>query len=256
MVLRHPRFLLSFSYPIMLIIWALIYATKRYVEPELVGQSGIAAWLALTATAFVSLVLLSFHAIGWHKQVHRALEPISVRSIFQWRTLRIYLLTLIVTALPAAALTLAIGFVWYELVISHFPMWMAHWPLWTFVFVNDHAPIMVTTLAFSLFGFGFPAAALGHRIGWRAKLLGGWRNGLPLLTALVLVTIGEFFVDRVVTHLNYALLYPDTFAMGWFETGAWFLIGPLFALGKIAVLTLVYLDWYEKTQRSSSVDFS
>lgn len=183
--------------------------------------------------------------------MEREKEPISIRFIFQWRTLRTYVLTLLVTALPAAAVILAAGFIWYELVIAQLPLWMAHWPLWTYHFVNEHAPILVATLAFSLFGFGFPAAALGHEIDWRAKLLGGWENGLPLVTALILVSSAEFLGDRVVTRLKYALFFPDDNAMAWFETGGWFLIGPLFALAKIAVLTLVYLQWYGKKTLSS-----
>jgi hypothetical protein len=193
-----------------------------YVEPEATPPVSAAGWLALVASQVLSLALVAWIAVRWHRFVlleERPSGPIPPWSgalvwAYAVRSFKIAL----VTVAAAAGLTLAL------LMVFLLPLGVAA-PL---AVVGGLLVAMVLIVLPLRVGLGLPAAALGGRMStaesWRRTAPAG---GAILVLALLAALLG--YALSLLAGLPTALRLPLSLVASWFVL-----------MVSVAVLTTLY----------------
>ncbi|WP_301046677.1 hypothetical protein [Vannielia sp.] len=242
--------------PFLLIMAALIYGLANWINGNvgaLLGMPGAAYYAMVAAAAAVFFAAVLFlgapHAIAWHRRVASPGTPLQLKHLVIRQNRGRYLLNVLVVALPVLAVFVVLGgglpilFDQAFFGIQNERVFMIS--VWAYTLVHDYLPGFSFQVAATLFGFGFPAAALGDRLPfWRGLWAGFNRAGSMLMALLLLEGIAYFLLEVLVKRLLYwSFTSFNDPGFLWGEVIAGFIFSCFGIPITIVILTLSYLDW-------------
>ena len=244
LIFANKRLLFAVTLPIMLasgVLFALVIFGSTLILDR-------RAALVATTLAGASIVMFAsiVNAIVWHRAAGWHGNPTSLTSTLKSQPILRYVVRGAAIFLPVLAAVFALE--WATAEVRKF---------WSVQFGIGGMPLLLSSAlsifsaeftlpaGLTLFGFLFPAIALGHKIGIRQSIRASLQYFWPMLIAFILLQVAYFFlVDGLLHHVLNQLALSKSSTLQMFEDIMTFAIDIFAILINITLLTQCYLHWH------------